>query len=806
MKKVPVTIAILYMLLIQTITSFAQNDIADVVNVGEKENSSSEKSTKRKYSVFHLGEIVITEKRIANIEKATTNTEITGDDIEMRSDKSLADSLQVVPGVQVEQTAKGFTGLAMRGLNHQYVAILIDGVPVIDPYYGGNNIDISTIPVAHVERIIVNRGVSSALYGSLGSAGSINIITKKPDQLYAKAKAEYGEYNNYSISAEAGISIGNFYTCITASRQRSEGYEISKKLTKDKRREWFDKIVTYDLADQSGSVVHPAFDNIDLDAVYNYLHDTGKWNHTEYTKHTVGGKIGYLLNTNTEIGISANYYHNKQYSNSFGNNSLPYFDEENGEWSLPVYPRDYTDASGRSWRDIFSNRAFYWPEDYRLAVSPYFSMEYGDLKLRINTFYIKQRNNLEGYFNQNHDIAQMYPNSTNYNGDVQSIFEETAYGVYILPQYALSKNNTLYFSLHYRKEQHNKYEKALDDTSVLAGNLGTDEYQVQDIGADYVTIAVEDQWDINTGGGMLFLSFGISYDAQKLSALRTYDKTSDSLIQLPNMANDSYIWGTNDSFNPVASAMYEAIPNLLTIRLAGGIKTMFPNLSQYKDIGEDITDTHEYQLDPETIYSSNAGFEITILDNALSFRNDYFYTKVKNKIARIYDPESAYEKYENIDGVTAQGIESTLTYKTTVAGITIGTTLNYVFTHARNDEITSLTYGERVEGIATHQFLFQLQVCFPTMTELVMWGSYTADQIVYVADTSFDFTSHSFSADAYNTVSLHNPTMLNIKLQQKFFTHYVVYISCKNILDDYNADPFNPGPGRMFYIGLNAEI
>ena len=28
----------------------------------------------------------------------------------------------------------------------------------------------------------------------------------------------------------------------------------------------------------------------------------------------------------------------------------------------------------------------------------------------------------------------------------------------------------------------------------------------------------------------------------------------------------------------------------------------------------------------------------------------------------------------------------------------------------------------------------------------------------------------------------------------------------KNILDDYNPDPFNPGPGFMFYGGFEAKL
>jgi len=48
--------------------------------------------------------------------------------------------------------------------------------------------------------------------------------------------------------------------------------------------------------------------------------------------------------------------------------------------------------------------------------------------------------------------------------------------------------------------------------------------------------------------------------------------------------------------------------------------------------------------------------------------------------------------------------------------------------------------------------------------------------------------------------------MFNVKVSQKIMENYEVYVMCKNIFDDYNADPFNPGPGRMFYFGGGAKF
>ena len=67
-------------------------------------------------------------------------------------------------------------------------------------------------------------------------------------------------------------------------------------------------------------------------------------------------------------------------------------------------------------------------------------------------------------------------------------------------------------------------------------------------------------------------------------------------------------------------------------------------------------------------------------------------------------------------------------------------------------------------------------------------------------------TVGDFSTAYFKTVELHDPLMFNVKLSQKIMEKFEFYVLCKNIFDDYNADPFNPGPGRMFYVGGSAEF
>ncbi len=801
MKRVRLLLVILLACVLAfSVPLFAQEDTLDAEEDTTTAVEDTGKDSGKGTMTFKMGEIVVSDKAVANIEASSTTTEITEEEIQSRSDKTLADSLQMVPGVVVEQTAKGMSGFNMRGFSQERVAILIDGVPVLDPYEGGSNIDLSMIPVTNVSRIVVNRGSASALYGALGSIGSINIITKKPERLTAAANIEYGEHKNYTISAEAGAPIGDFYAWITATRMYSEGYEISDKLDKDKRRDWFEKLSSYEHFTTYGA--------IDLDALDNYLNDTGVWNNTSYTKHQLSGRVGYEITRDMEAGVSASYSHNEAESNTFKDNSVAYFEEGSpGSWSTPTTWNSDMKRAG------FTNRAFYWPEDWRLSVSPYFMGEFDDLKVRLNTFYVKQRNVLEGYFNQDRDGAWMFPSSAADHtsgpekmSQSQSIYEESSAGFYLLPEYRFNSWNTLAMSIHYRFEHHEKLDKVLDSSSALASVIGTDETTVLEMQANYITVAAEDQMNFDTRAGNLSLSAGISYDAQDYAKIKSFNTTTDELEANPLIDDDATIWGTRDSFNPVLSAMLDPIEDLLRLRTALAMKTNFPNMSIYKDLS---TGTQGEAIEPERIYSFNAGFELFFLDKAISFRNDYFYTNIKDKISSLVDPATGDDYYTNIDGITAQGLESTLQTKfSDIANIMdVTAAVSYVFTHARNDEADPYTYDVYVEEMPMHQFIWQFVLDFVTDTSCTIWGTHSRNQVKYVMNSDPSVTStNEYTSDVYDTVKLHNPFMLHLKVQQTFLKNYSVYVTCKNVLDDYNANPFNPGPGRMFYFGANAKL
>ena len=64
----------------------------------------------------------------------------------------------------------------MRGVTNSKVLVLVDGIPVHDPFYGTTQW--FKVPLSSIDRVEVVRGGSSSLWGNLAVAGVVNIITR----------------------------------------------------------------------------------------------------------------------------------------------------------------------------------------------------------------------------------------------------------------------------------------------------------------------------------------------------------------------------------------------------------------------------------------------------------------------------------------------------------------------------------------------------------------------------------------------------------------------------------------------------
>jgi iron complex outermembrane receptor protein len=158
---------------------------------------------------FTLGRIIVSKSdsfEITPLNKNYSLQTITNSEIKQKNINSVLDVLDYISGVDLRYRGTfGIQGdLSLRGSTYEQVAVLIDGIKVIDPQTGHYNLDIP-LTVFDVEKIdIVKEGISS-LYGAGAFAGSINIITKKPQKKQLNLNTLFGEHALFGQEFSGGF-------------------------------------------------------------------------------------------------------------------------------------------------------------------------------------------------------------------------------------------------------------------------------------------------------------------------------------------------------------------------------------------------------------------------------------------------------------------------------------------------------------------------------------------------------------------------------------------------------------------------
>lgn len=150
-----------------------------VLPVQARADSADELKTLEMY--FEPQDLVVTATRNPKplSQSAENITVISSADIEMMGAHTLADVLNNVSGLQVDD--RGGVGVPagfdILGSDPRHVLVLLDGVALNDPASG--DVDPASIPVQNVERVEVIKGPASSAWGS-ALGGVVNIVTKSP--------------------------------------------------------------------------------------------------------------------------------------------------------------------------------------------------------------------------------------------------------------------------------------------------------------------------------------------------------------------------------------------------------------------------------------------------------------------------------------------------------------------------------------------------------------------------------------------------------------------------------------------------
>ncbi len=171
-------------------------------------------------------QITVTADRLEEpvTDKTDAVTVITREEIEIQQWHYVNDALRQVPGLVLVQSGSPgkVTSVFLRGASSSQVLVLIDGVPINNPYFGGINFE--DLTTNNIDRIEVIKGPQSPLYGSDSIGGVIQIFTRRgtgPTSI--NAAFEGGSFSTFREKAGISGAQNNLNYSLEFSRQDSDG-------------------------------------------------------------------------------------------------------------------------------------------------------------------------------------------------------------------------------------------------------------------------------------------------------------------------------------------------------------------------------------------------------------------------------------------------------------------------------------------------------------------------------------------------------------------------------------------------------
>lgn len=243
-------------------------------------------------------------------DKTDAITVITREQIDNHQWKYVIDALRQTPGLTILQSGSPgkVTSTFLRGASATQMLVLIDGVPVNNPYFGG--IDLENLTTDNIERIEVLKGPQSPLYGSDSMAGVIQIFTRRGEgRASIETSFDGGSFQTYRENAGVHGSANRFDYSFDFSRHDSDGITDNDEF----RENVFSANTGYQAADttriKAFSRIYDSHAGIPVDA---FFQPTPLQNQDSALRLVGGGvehRNGNLLNLSALISYSDRSYH-----------------------------------------------------------------------------------------------------------------------------------------------------------------------------------------------------------------------------------------------------------------------------------------------------------------------------------------------------------------------------------------------------------------------------------------------------------------------------------------------------------------
>jgi outer membrane cobalamin receptor len=235
---------------------------------GQDQTAGKQKKEKEQEKPVRITEeIQVVGKAPREIPLATVTT-IEATTIQQQQPLDMSEVLRYAPGATITVGAKGEYTLKLRGIDSGRIALLVDGVPVVEPYFG--TFDLKTVSSGGIESVQITKGPSSVLYGPNTLGGIVNVITRRPtSDPMASLSLSLGEKNTRGAGADTAMQFGRVGVVASALAQDSDGFQFADPASGTN--------VTRSLSD--------------------------------YQRFNLSGKVIYNPSDSSEIMVNSDYYH-----------------------------------------------------------------------------------------------------------------------------------------------------------------------------------------------------------------------------------------------------------------------------------------------------------------------------------------------------------------------------------------------------------------------------------------------------------------------------------------------------------------
>jgi outer membrane receptor protein involved in Fe transport len=158
----------------------------------------------------------------------STVTRLDSTTFERNRPVDLSEGIKFAPGVYVSVGSKNEYNLSLRGIDSRRIMLLVDGIPVYEPYF--SSFDLKTVAAGGIDSLQITKGPSSVLYGPNALGGIVNVITRRPSAgSELSLNASYGEKNTRSLTLDTNHQWNRLGFAGTLQYQDSDAFVYPDK-------------------------------------------------------------------------------------------------------------------------------------------------------------------------------------------------------------------------------------------------------------------------------------------------------------------------------------------------------------------------------------------------------------------------------------------------------------------------------------------------------------------------------------------------------------------------------------------------